>query len=68
MINQVFTSKGMIDAALLTRSVVWDFTENQIVFKEQYRENATGELVKSSCDIFQVPTGEIKDLAGALNG
>ena len=68
MTNQVFTSKGMIDADLLTRSVKWEFAPNQIVFKEQYHENATGELVKSGCDIFQVPTGEIKDLLGVING
>jgi hypothetical protein len=68
MINQVFTSKGMMNSELLKRSVVWEFMPSQITFKEQYHEIATGELVKSGADIFIIPKEQVSITQGALNG
>jgi hypothetical protein len=66
--NQVFTSKGMIDADKLERSVVWEFTPETIVFKEQYHEIATGELVRSGCDVYMIPQTKTNTETGVLNG
>lgn len=68
MTHQVFTCKGMLPIEQLTRSVVWEFTHEHIIFKEQYHENATGELVKSGCDVYLIPKEQTTATQGALNG
>jgi hypothetical protein len=47
---------------------VWDFTPETIVFKEQYHEIATGELVRSGCDVYMIPQTKTKTETGVLNG
>jgi hypothetical protein len=68
MTELIYTSKGNLPVAELTRKVDWQFSPTQITLVEKYFDT-TGDVVKQGSDVFILPSNmSIQLLEGNLNG